>query len=241
MAEGEITPTSSPKDSRFPETHWSMVFQAGEDGHPQALNELCRLYWRPLFSYCCGAGRGAPDAEDLTQGYFAQLLARGSLRLADPDRGRFRTFLLSSFKNYLTDMHRQHTAAKRGGEIAHLSFEMGAQDAGLMPVAPGLSPELAFDRQWAHDVVRRATEALRTEYANAGREDWFEAVAGDKAGVSYHELAAQFGTTTDALKSFALRLKRRFRALLEQEVANSVATPDEIPGEMAYLAELLKN
>ncbi len=230
--------------SHFQTTRWSMVLYAGAADQPGAmlaLDQLCRLYWRPLFVYCCRSGRSQADAEDLTQGYFAQLLARGSLRLADPGRGRFRTFLLSSFKNYLIDMHRQGDTTKRGGKLTHLSFEMDVADGCLVPMSAEAGPERVFDKQWANDVVQRATRRLREEYVKTGKVEWFDSVAGDKAGSSYETLAIQFGSTEAAVKSFALRVRKRFRALLEQEIADTVAAPEEIPGEMAYLAELLKS
>ncbi len=233
--------SSSPETpaSPFPDTRWSMVLRAGDDEASSSLNELCRLYWRPLFVYCCGNGRSKADAEDLTQGYFAQLLTRGSLRLADPLRGKFRTFLLTSFKNYLTDVHRQGQTIKRGSGAEHITFEF--EDGDLIEPRSEVEPELAFDRQWAQDVVARATHALRVEYQLNGKADWFEAVAGDQVGTSYAELAVRFDSSEDAVKSFALRVRKRFRALLEREIADTVAMPEEIPAEMAYLAQLLRN
>ncbi len=221
-----------------------MILSAADEASPQAqkaLDQLCCLYWRPLFVYCCGLGHSKANAEDLTQGYFAQIMARGALRFADPERGKFRTFLLSSFKNYLTDVHRKGGAEKRGGGAVHVSFEMDVTDPSLLCVSAEAGPERAFDQQWAQDVVRRATEGLRREYADIGKGEWFELVAGDQAGPNYQALAERFGSTEDAIKSFALRVRKRFRALLEREIADTVSTPEEIPSEMAYLAELLRN
>jgi RNA polymerase sigma factor (sigma-70 family) len=215
-----------------------MVLNADDGAGSSALNELCQLYWRPLYAYCCSIGRSSADAEDLTQGYFAQLLNRGALRMADPQRGKFRTFLLSSFKNYLADVHRHGVTLKRGGGAVHLSLDMaGAED--LEPPTE-IEPELAFDRQWAQDLVARATQSLRQEYVDLGKDQWFEAVAGEQAGASYAELALRFGSTEEAVKSFALRVRKRFRALLEREIADTVATPEEVAAEMAYVAELLR-
>lgn len=216
-----------------------MVLRAGDGEASPALNELCRLYWRPLFIYCYGSGCTKADAEDLTQGYFAQLLTRGSLRLADPLRGKFRTFLLTSFRNYLTDVHRQGMTIKRGSGAEHVAFDLEGCD--MMEPRSAVEPEQAFDRQWAQDVVARATDALRAEYQQSGKGEWFEAVAGEQAGASYVEIAGRFNSTEDAVKSFALRVRKRFRALLEREIADTVATPEDIPAEMAYLAQLLRS
>lgn len=228
----------------FQTTRWSMVRRAVDEGDPQAaeaLAQLCQLYWRPLFVYCYGNGRSRADAEDLTQGYFTQLLARDSLRLADPRRGKFRTFLLASFKNYLTDVHRQGQAAKRGRGATHVPFDLDLSEGCLIEHATEAEPERAYDRQWARDLVQRATTCLREEYKAGGKGEWFENVAGENAGAcSYQELAARFGSTEDAVKSFALRVRKRFRMLLEREIADTVASPHEMQSEMAYLAELLR-
>lgn len=240
MEGGAELRTERPGGARFPETQWSMVLKAGDGGHAPALDQLCRIYWRPLFNYCCSSGRSVADAEDLTQGYFAQLLANDALRFADPGRGRFRTFLLSSFKNYLTDAHRRGSATKRGGDAVHVSFEMNVTDGSVLPLAPDVSPDEAFDRQWACDVVQRAKALLRAESEASGRGEWFEAIAGEQEGPGFAELASRFRATEDALKSYSKRLKSRFRNLLEQEIANTVAEPEDVAAEMAYVTELLR-
>jgi RNA polymerase sigma-70 factor (ECF subfamily) len=217
-----------------------MVLHAAGPGQAAALNELCRLYWRPLYSFCRGAGHAAADAEDLTQGYFAQLLARGALGLADPDRGKFRTFLLTSFRNYQTAVHRQRTAAKRGGTAVHVPFEMDATDGSLVAVSPDAGPETAFDRQWAWDLVRRAEELLATEQASAGRSEWFQRVLVDECQ-DYASLAKELRTTVAALKSYAQRVRHRFRVLVERQVADTVTSPGEMATEMTYLSSLIRN
>lgn len=215
-----------------------MVLNAGTETSAQALNELCKLYWRPLQAYCCSLGRSPADAEDLTQSFFARFLSRGALRLADPQRGRFRTLLLTSFKNHLMDEHRRSVAQKRGSGVSQVSLD--AEDtAHLQPVSDA-SPERAFDRQWAEDLVSRATQSLRAEYDANGKRDWFEQVAGSHASASYAEVARVLNTTEEAVKSFALRVRKRFRAQLEREIADTVSTPAELTDEMKYLASLLR-
>ncbi len=230
-------------ESRFQTTMWSVVLRAsGADGQPKhaALSQLCRLYWKPLFVYCLGKGRKVEDAEDLTQAFFASLLARDTLRVADPTRGRFRAFLLTSFKNFIADEGDRARAARRGGGATHLSFDVDFKNFKVLLPAAGLSPEQAFDRQWALDLVERATGTLRAEHLAEGKGEWFERVAGSAAGAAYAAVATELGTSEDALKSFAKRVRRRFREILEREIADTVSSPDEAAKEMAYLVDLLR-
>lgn len=231
-------------EARFQTTLWSVVLRAGrEDEAPKqaALGELCRLYWRPLLVFCLRHGRRMEDAEDLTQGFFAHLLAHDTLRVADPNRGRFRGFLLTSFKHFMAGEVERERAAKRGGGAVHLSFEVDFKDARLLPAAAEVSPERAYDRQWANDLVARATAALRAEAAAAGKERWFELVAGPDSGAAYTTVAAALGTSEDAVKSYAKRIRRRFRELLEREIADTVGSPEDAAEELAYLVELLRD
>lgn len=227
----------------FQTTRWSIVLHAGaaDGAGAGALEQLCTLYWRPLYVFCRARGASPADAEDLTQGFFATLLARGGLRLADPARGRFRSFLLTAFKNHLTDVHRQGAAARRGGGASHLSLDIAGAEA---EIAAGFgrdeSPEAGYDRRWANDMVQRVTHALREEYSAAGKLDWYECVAGERTGADYVSVARELGTTEEAVKSFAKRVRQRFRLRLEREVSDTVATPAELPEEMAYLARLLR-
>ena len=232
-----------PGDSRFQTTLWSVVLRAGGEDEPPkqaALSELCRLYWKPLFVFCLGKGRSVHDAEDLTQAFFANLLDRDTLRVADPSRGRFRAFLLTSFKHFIADEGDRTRAARRGGGAVHLSFELDFKEAGRLPISSEIPPEQAYDRQWALDLVNRATEALRSEHEASGKSRWFELVAGQDAGATYQVVAGELGATEDAVKSFAKRARRRFRELLEAEIADTVGSPAEAAEEMAYLIELLR-
>jgi len=204
-----------------------------------ALEEFCRTYWRPLFVFCLRQGHPPEDAEDLTQSFLSTFLSRESLGLADPERGRFRSFLLVSFKRHIGDVRDRRNAARRGGGASHLSFDFDfSQD--LLADHEGVSPEVAYDRQWALDLVGRATTALRSECEAAGRLRWFDLIAGPLAMDNYVVVAAELGTTQDAVKSYALRLRRNFRRLLEREIADTVSTPEECKEEMAYLAALLR-
>lgn len=230
-------------DSQFQTTLWSVVLRAGgPDDPPQraALGKLCQLYWRPLFVYCLGQKCRVEDAEDLTQAFFSHLLSRDTLRVADPARGKFRAFLLTSFKHFIADEGDRTRAARRGGGVAQLSFDADFIEAYQLPASAEISPERAYDRQWAQDLVARATATLRREYVTMGKKRWFELVAGPDAGASYQTVARELETTEDAVKSFAKRARRRFKELLEGEIADTVASPAEAVAEMAYLAELLR-
>jgi RNA polymerase sigma-70 factor (ECF subfamily) len=230
-------------DSQFQTTLWSVVLRAGSaDAAPKhaALSELCRLYWKPLLVFCLGRGHQREDAEDLTQAFFAHLLAHDTLRVADPDRGRFRGFLLTSFKRFMADDADFRRAAKRGGGSVHLSFEVECHASDLLPPSAEISPERAYDRQWANDLVARATAALQAEAVASGKAQWFERVAGPDSGAAYAEVAAELATSEDAVKSFAKRTRRRFRELLEREIADTVGSPEEAAEELAYLVELLR-
>ncbi len=228
---------------RFQTTLWSVVIRAGNaDGAPKqaALDHLCRLYWKPLFVYCLGKGLKSEDAEDMTQSYFARLLAKDTLRVADPARGRFRAFLLTSFKNFIAGEWDRTQAKRRGGGATHLSFDVDFKNSGLSAPSPELSPDRAFDMQWATDLVQRATVALSSEYETMGKERWFSLIAGSCAGAAYTEIATELGTTEEAVKSFAKRSRKRFREILEREIADTVSSPEEAAEEMAYLVELLR-
>lgn len=230
--------------SRFQTTLWSVVFRAGggEDAPKQeALDQLCRLYWKPLFVYCLGKGLKAEDAEDLTQTFFASLLAKDTLRVADPARGRFRAFLLTSFKHFIAGEGDRARAMRRGGNAVHFSFDVDFAGLALPINSPELTPERAYDRQWALDLIERATAALRTEHQRTGKGEWFERIVGPSAGTAYAELAAELSSTEDAVKSFAKRARRRFRDILEHEIANTVGSPEDLADEMAYLVELLRD
>jgi RNA polymerase sigma-70 factor (ECF subfamily) len=230
-------------ESRFQTTMWSVVLRAGsgeEQPKQAALDRLCRMYWKPLYVYCLSKGMKAMDAEDLTQAFFARLLARDTLRVADPQRGRFRAFLITSFKNFIAGEGDRTRAERRGGGAVHFSFDVDFQNAPLPIHSPDLSPDLAFDRQWALDLVERATTSLRGEYEASGKKDWFECILGPSAGTAYAELAVELFSTEDAVKSFAKRARRRFREILEREIADTVSSPEDAAEEMAYLVELLR-
>ncbi len=234
---------ADPPDSRFQTTLWSVVLRAGgveSATKHAALDQLCRFYWKPLWVYCIRKGFKAENAEDLTQSFFVHLLAKDALRLADPARGRFRAFLLTSFKNFISDEGDRSRTQRRGGGVAHFSFEMDFRNVAMPVHSSEATPELAYDRQWALDLVERATARLRSEHEASGKGAWFDRILGSSAGTGYAALAVELSSTEEAVKSFAKRARRRFREILECEIADTVGSPEEAAEEMAYLVELLR-
>ncbi len=231
----------------FVTTQWSAVLAAaGSDTmHARAaLEQLCRQYWHPLYAYVRRAGYSREEAEDLTQEFFARLLARNTLGKADPARGRFRSFLLASLKNFLANEWDKARARKRGGGAQPLPLEFDtAETRCAQPIAPGDTPDRAFDRQWALTLLDVVLDRLRREYADAGRVDLFlglkDTLAGGRAEIPYRDLGGQLGLSEGAVKVAAHRLRRRYRELLREEIANTVAQPEDAEEELRHLFSAL--
>lgn len=227
----------------FVTTHWSLVLAAGRNDTTRAraaLEQLCRNYWQPLYAYVRSAGYSREQAEDLTQGFFARLLAHNSIARADPARGRFRSFLLASLKHFLAHEWEKARAQKRGGRAQLIPLEFKtAERRYAQPVAPGDTPDRAYDRQWARALLEVVLSALRREYHDAGREDLFlglrETLSGGRSEIPYRDLGAQLGLSEGAVKIAAHRLRQRYRELLREEVAHTVAKPGEVEEELQHL------
>ncbi len=232
----------------FATTRWSLVLAAAEpvagdsgDVHAeQALAELCERYWYPLYAYVRRRGYSVEDARDLTQAFFAQLLEKRSLRAADPDRGRFRTFLLASLQNFLGGTWRKAQALKRGGglRMIALDFDSAEQTYGLEP-SRELSPEEVYERRWALSVLESAVHDLRQRYAADGKAELFEALktflGGDGDVPPYAELAQQLGQSEGALRTALSRLRARWRKRVRELVADTVREPAEVQDELQTL------
>jgi RNA polymerase sigma-70 factor (ECF subfamily) len=226
----------------FDTTRWSLVLRAGrDDGISQAaLAELCRAYWLPLYIYVRRRGHSAHDAEDLTQGFFADLLVRGAVSRADRERGRFRTFLLAALTNYLRNAHDHAQAARRGGNVEKLSIDTGEAAALLEQLGDGgLTPDQAFDRSWAIALLDRARQKLRAEQERLGKGRWFERLwphlqARADSGVQ-EVLAAEFGLTRNAVAVATHRLASRYRELVQAEIAETVGSLEEWRAEQREL------
>jgi RNA polymerase sigma-70 factor (ECF subfamily) len=231
----------------FATTHWSLVLSAGQANAPQAdaaLEELCRTYWPPLYAYLRRRGYSSEDAQDLTQEFFRRLLEKHYLRLADQERGRFRTFLLTSLQHFLVNEWKRGQAKKRGGAGATIPWQAsGAEAAYRCESLSQFSPEVVFDKAWAVTLLESALAEMRLEYSNAGKGDLFEAlkgfVWGEGVAVPYREAADQLGVTEGALKVAVHRLRFRFREKLRARVADTVTNPGEIDAELRHLVTVL--
>jgi RNA polymerase sigma-70 factor (ECF subfamily) len=218
--------TASSKSPAFATTHWSVVMMAGEgDGTRarDALARLCKTYWYPLYSYVRRRGHSPEDAQDLTQEFLFRLLEKNWVATADRSRGRFRSFLLSAMKHFLADEWDKARAQKRGGGLPHLELN-NAETRFLREPADTFSPETSYE--WDG----------KTELFNA----LHPCLVGDRASQPYAELAKTLGTAENTIKSAVHRLRQRYRQLLHDEIANTVAGPDEVEAELRHLFAVLR-
>jgi RNA polymerase sigma-70 factor (ECF subfamily) len=220
-----------------------MVLSARDQDSPkssEALEALCRTYWFPLYAFVRRQGRSAHDAQDLTQEFFARLLEKDYLKSATQEKGRFRTFLLMALKRFLAnEWDRQH-AQKRGGTTHILSIDQElAESRFAAEPAHQLQPDLLFDRQWALTLLDRTMARLHDEYVATGRAKLFELLRGclakDESALPYAEIAARLDLTEAAVKMAVQRLRARYREILRAEIADTVATPEEIEEEIRHL------
>ncbi len=223
----------------FATTRWTLVLAAGA-GADRALGELCSLYRAPLLAQARRRGLPPADAEDAVQGFFARLLRLESLANARRERGRFRSFLLGAFTHHLADLHAHAHAEKRGARLRP-PLDTTATDAALNSAAcTALAPDRAFDRAWALALLETVTARLRVEHANL---DHFEALlpclAGRSADTPHAEVAAKLGLTEPAVRVALHRLRQRYRAHLRDEVAQTVARPEDIDAELRHLLAAL--
>ena len=231
----------------FVTTHWTVVLAAGRVGSPQAsvaLEELCRTYWYPLYAYARRHGRSREDAEDLTQGFFARLLEKNYLEGVNSDGGRFRSFLLVTFKHFLANEWDRANSRKRGGGVPILSLDWGeAEDRYQITPANQLSPDKLFDRAWATVVLERVITRLRDEHHGGGKGDLYEQLKPflmmGKAEVPYARAAAELNMSEGAVRVSVHRLRRRYRELLREEITQTLANPEQAEEEMQALFSAL--
>lgn len=239
--------SSAPQASRpewFATTHWSVVIAAGrgDDSRAQAaLDRLCRTYWYPLYAFVRRSGQSSHDAEDLVQAFFARCLEKNYLADADRDRGRFRTFLLVALKRFLANEWDRARARKRGGAHAPISLDaLAAEQRYALEPADVESADRLYERRWALTLLEKVLQRLEAE--NAGKLAQFGALKEaltTPGATRYAELAARLGLSEGAVKVAVHRLRQRYRALLEEEIANTVARPDEIEAERRFLLAVL--
>jgi RNA polymerase sigma-70 factor (ECF subfamily) len=233
----------------FTTTHWSVILLAGgaaSNAADAALEQLCRTYWYPLYAYVRRQGHSESDAQDLTQSFFARLLERKYLRLADRNQGHFRTFLLTSLKHFLINEWKKENREKRGAGQRSLSLdEEMAESRFAAEPAIAQPADTLYDRGWAAVLLERALAALKAEFERSGKLDLFERlkvfVWGDKRALSYAEMAVQLNMTEGAVKVAVHRLRQRYGDLLRAEVAQTVSTPDEVNEELRYLISVVRD
>lgn len=230
----------------FPTTRWSVLTSGASPEAPEfqeAFDYLARAYWRPLYAYVRWRGRSRDEALDLTQSFFLHLVDTGFLSKADRDRGRFRTFLLSSLRNFLVNEHARATSKKRFPGAPLVSLEAG--EDGFLAIDPvdDQTPDEIFQQRWAETVVRLALKKLEDEQERLGQRQRFELLSpwllADK-GRPYHEIAAVLDSTVSAVKVSVHRLRKRFGELLRAEIAATVASEDLVDQEVRFLLEKVK-
>jgi RNA polymerase sigma-70 factor (ECF subfamily) len=231
--------------AQFRTTRWSVVVRAQSPAAGAAegsLESLCRQYWPPLYAYVRRCGHSRHDAQDLTQEFFARLLEKNWLATADRSQGKLRSFLLTAMKRFLANAWDRSHAAKRGGlhVISSMDTEEGEK---LLASAATMAEETAFDRGWALTVLKSTLHRLRAEYEPAGKLREYErikpALTSLRGEIEYDAIAADLQVLPASARSMVHRLRKRFRELFREEVAGTVATPDEIDGEMRALIAAL--
>jgi len=234
---------------QFATTHWSVVLLAGgaeSQDADTALDHLCRSYWYPLYAYVRRKGHDSHDAQDLVQEFFARFLERKYLQHADRNRGRFRTFLLTSLKNFLINERNKANREKRGGALRILSLDEEMAEARLASEpATEQPPDALYDRGWAAILLDRAMAALGAEFEQSGKQHLFERlkvfVWGEKNALSYEAMAEQLGMSKGAVKVAVHRMRHRYGELLRAEVAHTVTTPVEVDEELRYLVSVIRS
>jgi RNA polymerase sigma-70 factor (ECF subfamily) len=239
---------NSAQAALFRTTHWSVVLAAGGQSSTaarEALESLCRTYWYPLYAFVRRQGYGPDDAQDLTQEFFARLIEKDRLAEVRPERGRFRSFLRVSLKHFLADARDWARAQKRGGGRPPISLnDSEAESRYQHEPQDDLSPDRIFERRWAYALLEAVMDRLQKEFQSAGKPGLFEALkpflAGDIEGRSYAEAGARFGLSEGAAKMTVTRMRRRYKHLLREEVANTVASPADVEEELGYLLAVLR-
>ena len=233
---------------QFAATRWSVVLAAADDRSGtrgrRAMEELARTYWFPLYAFIRRQGSAPEQAEDLTQEFFARLLEKEYLCGVDRAKGKFRSFLLASVKHFLSNERDKARAKKRGGGVLHLSLDTAdAETHYRAEPADDMTPERLFERRWALAVLDQVLDRLRREYTDQGKAATFDALKGSLAGETdapaYAHVAQRLGTTEGAVKVTAHRLRKRYREILRDEIAQTVSAPELVDEEIRYLLRCL--
>ena len=233
--------------ARFTTTRWSVVLsctdsRAATQTARDALSQLCQIYWRPIFAFVCRNGYSVPDAQDLTQDFFVMLLEGHLLERADPNRGRFRSLLLKALRDFLNDARDKKRARKRGGDVQFIAWDewMAEFPSQFSISAPA---EKVFDVRWAATVVERALSRLGEECEQRGRRRVFDVLSSclsaEREDVSYASFAKALAVPETAVKRLVHQLRKRYRTILREEVADTVENPDDLEDELRYLCAAL--
>ena len=238
-----------PGRRQFATTHWSLVGaakpgEASQTRAREALEELCRAYWYPLYAFVRSRGYSADDAQDLTQAFFARIIETGGFSSADRERGRFRSYLLGAMKHFLANEWHRAQTQKRGGRVQFIEWDAldpEARYAGASQQSD--NPEYLFDREWALETIAAALQALRDDMVKAGKSEQFDALKGSLTGEDdppRGEIAARLDMSESAVKVAVHRLRQRYRRLLRVAIAETVSNEADLDDEMRYLVAVLR-
>jgi RNA polymerase sigma-70 factor (ECF subfamily) len=238
-----------PQSPLFATTHWSVVLGAGDASSPEAeaaLSRLCQTYWLPVYAFVRKRGHSPEEAQDLTQAFFANFLEKQHVSRANRERGRFRCFLMTSVENFLRDENDRAQAQKRGCGRQLLSLdEQDAEARYLREPTTETDPAKAFEQRWAATLLDTVLSRLQAEFGATGRSDLFEALQahlwGDAESTPYPELAERFGLSLANVKITAHRLRQRYRELLREEIAHTVALPSQVDDEIRHLMQVVSD
>ncbi|QDV42816.1 RNA polymerase sigma factor [Stieleria neptunia] len=238
----------SPESSQFKSTQWSVILRVAESGDEaaaEALDQMCRTYWYPLYAYVRRRGLTPDDALDVTQGFFAQLLASSGIRDVHPEKGRFRAFLLASIKNYLRNHWRQQQTQRRGGGTRTISIqdeEFEKRYQGRLAIED--DPERQFERDWVEELLNRVLSGLRHDYQVAGREELYRVLypflTADEKRLPLASLAEQLGLSLSATKMSIHRIRKEYAERVRHEVAATLDNPDDVEGELSKMISLVR-
>jgi len=245
-----VAPHDQPRRASFPTTRITLIHAARSGSGPQAeeaLSTLCRAYWYPIYAYVRRLGHSPEEAEDLTQGFFTRVLEKHYLRDFQRERGRFRSFLLTALKHFIANERDWARAQKRGGTRPPVALDdvlSTAESRYSIEPRDTDTPERIFERHWAMAVLSRVQDQLHAEAETSGKRQQFDRVKGlllgEDTDIGYRALAGELGTTEGALKVTIHRLRQRFKELLRNEIAHTVAHHDEVGDELRYLLAALR-
>lgn len=243
------TPPASHGAPVFHTTRWTMVLRA-QGSAPEAraaLSDLCEAYWKPVYRFLKREGRSEEESEELTQTFFEKVLKRSSIAKADPDKGRFRSYLLGALKHFLANHRRDANREKRGGGAVIESIDTGGSETspGLQVADPAaIAGDAWFDRHWALAVMERGLDSMRESFEQSGKTDQLDVLRpwlmGDPEGFTQADAAEQLGMTREAVKVAVHRLRQKFGEAIRREIADTVDTEEEIRDELRYLIEALQ-